>query len=337
MRTLAIALLSCLPAMAAVTGTVINRTTGQPQAGATVGLNRLGQNGIELIDQAKTDAQGKFSINQPTQGPHLIRTAFDGVTYNHMLPPGSPTTNLTLDVYNSSTAQGEAHVTKHMLIFGPTPNGQLGIHEMVMFANPGKTAWNDPDKGTLHFYLPAAAGGKAQVQAASPGGMPIPAALLKGSTPDSAGVDFSIKPGETRFDIDYAVPYTPGSPYEGKIASKDENTYLIAPPGVTLAGDGLSDLGVEPRSQDHIYGLPATSYKITLSGAITPAADSADAGSGEQDKGPPIEAITPRIYSLAPTILALSLAVLAVGFVLLYRKSSAVPAAAKEANERSRR
>src|SRR4051794_16305220 len=74
-------------AHAAVTGTVINGTTGKPQAGATVGLNRLGQNGIELIDQAKSDAQGNFTINQEIRGPHVIRTAFDGVTYNHMLPP----------------------------------------------------------------------------------------------------------------------------------------------------------------------------------------------------------------------------------------------------------
>src|ERR1039457_5906103 len=93
---LALLLTSALPA--AVTGTVINRTTGQPQPGATVGFNNLGQNGIELIDQAKSDAQGHFTINQEVQGPHLLRTAFDGVTYNHMLPPGSPPTRLTLEV-----------------------------------------------------------------------------------------------------------------------------------------------------------------------------------------------------------------------------------------------
>src|SRR5262245_38938846 len=52
-------LLLSVPAVAAITGTVINRTTGQPQPGATVGLNKLGQNGIELIDQAKSDANGR--------------------------------------------------------------------------------------------------------------------------------------------------------------------------------------------------------------------------------------------------------------------------------------
>src|ERR1051326_6762541 len=106
--------LIAVPAFAAVTGTVINQSTGQPQPGATVGLNKLGQGGIELIDQAKSDAQGKFTINQEVQGPHLIRTVFDGVSYNHMLPPGSPTTGITVDVYNVSKEPGEVKVSKHM-------------------------------------------------------------------------------------------------------------------------------------------------------------------------------------------------------------------------------
>src|SRR5262249_15166238 len=116
MKGLLILLLAALPAEAAVTGTVINRSNGKPQEGAVVALNKLGQGGIELIDQAKSDAQGNFTINQPVQGPHLLRTAFDGVTYNHMLPPGSPTSGITVDVYNASTKAGDAKVGKHMLL-----------------------------------------------------------------------------------------------------------------------------------------------------------------------------------------------------------------------------
>ena len=58
-------LLSCSAALAAVTGVVTNRSTGKPQPGATVALYKLGaQNGLEMIDQAKSDAQGNFIINQ---------------------------------------------------------------------------------------------------------------------------------------------------------------------------------------------------------------------------------------------------------------------------------
>jgi hypothetical protein len=321
-----------LPAFSAITGTVINRTTGQPQSGATVGFNRLGQNGIELIDQAKSDAQGKFSINQTPQGPCLLRTAFDGVTYNHMLPAGSPSTDLTIEVFNASTQPGAAKVSKHMLLFEPS-GGQMTVNETFLFNNDSKTAWYDASNGTLHFFMPAAAGGKATVQGTAPEGMPIGAAVAPTATANVFKIDFPVKPGETRFDIVYTVPYTEGADYEGKVVTKDENTYLIAPNGVTLDAAGLNDLGVEPRSQAHIYGLAATSYKIKLTG--TPiVGTTADEGAGDQqDNGPQIEQIMPRLYSKAVPIVLLALGILAVGFALLYRSKTT---AGQETNERGR-
>ena len=319
------------PAFSAVTGTVINRSTGLPQAGATVALNKLGQNGIELIDQAKSDVAGKFSINQTPQGtPYVIRTAFDGITYNHMLPPGSPTTDLSIEVFNVSKQPGAARISKHMLLFEPS-GGQMTVNETFLFNNDGKTAWYDASNGTLHFFLPASAGGKATVQGTAPGGMPIGAAVGTTATPNVFKVDFPVKPGETRFDIVYTVPYTDGADYEGKVVTKDENTYLIAPNGVTLDGAGLNDLGVEPRSQAHIYGLAATAYKIKLTGTPV-AATTADSGD-QPDNGPQIEQIMPRLYSKAVPIILLSLGILAVGFALLYRSKTA---AGQETNERGR-
>src|SRR5882762_7821427 len=100
-RALLFQLLALSIAAAAVDGTVTNRTTGKPQPGATVTLYKLGQNGLESVESVKSDAAGKFRIDQDLQGPRLLRTAYDGVTYNHMLPPRAPTTGLSLDVYNA--------------------------------------------------------------------------------------------------------------------------------------------------------------------------------------------------------------------------------------------
>jgi len=316
---------------AAVTGTVINRSTGKPQPGATVGLNRLGQNGIELIDQAKSDAQGNFTINQTPSGPpHLLRTAFDGVTYNRMIPPGSPTTGLSIEVYSASRQPGAAKVSKHMLLFEPA-NGQMIVNESFIYANDGTTAWNNPDQGTLEFYLPAGAQGKVKVEATAPNGMPIGAPYKKTSKPDIYTVDFAIKPGETRFDLTYTVPYTTGEPYTGKIVTKDDNTYLIVPNGVTMTGDNLNDLGAEPRTQAHIYGLKGASYKVQFTGAEVAPPETAG-GDQPESSGPQIEQIMPRLYNKVTLILALALGILALGFVLLYRTP-----APKEANERGRR
>jgi hypothetical protein len=308
-------LLLALPAYAAITGTVINQSTGKPQQGATVAFYRVATaTGPELVEQAKSDSQGNFTINQMPQGPSLIRTAFDGVTYNHMLPPGQPTTGLSIDVFNSSKSQGEAKVSKHMILFEPC-SGQVAVSETYLFTNTGKTAWNNPDLGTLQFAIPQGAS-KPTVQATAPGGMPLGAAVNRNPRTETYGVDFAIKPGETRFDVNYTVPYTDGADYAGRLLTKDDNTYLIAPAGVALKGDGLNDLGAEPRTQAHIFGLTANTYTIQLNGNATGCDAQPDA-----DAGPRIEQILPRVNNQAKLILGLAIGILALGFVLLYRTS----------------
>jgi hypothetical protein len=316
MKKLALILVTA-PLYAAITGTVINQSTGKPQAGATVAFYKVATaTGPELVDQAKSDAQGHFTINQVPQGPTLLRTAFDGITYNHMLPPGSPTSGLTLDVYNSSKSQGEAKVSKHMILFEPS-GGRVAVTETFLFTNTGKTAWNDSDLGTLKFAVPQGAS-KPTAQATAPGGMPLGAPVSRNPRTETYFVDFAVKPGDTRFDVSYTVPYQDGGDYSGRVLTKDDNTYLIAPSGVTLKGDGLNDLGAEPRTQARIYGLTGNTYKIQLTGAVA-----GDVGAGDQqadsDSGPKIEQTLPRVNRQAPLILGMALGILALGFVLLYR------------------
>jgi hypothetical protein len=318
---------------------VRNQTTGKPQVEATVALYKLGtQNGLELIDQAKSDAQGQFTINREVRGPHLIRTAFDGVTYNHMLPPGQPTTGLSLDVYNASKQPGAAKVGKHMILLEPGA-GHINVSETYLFTNPGKTAWNDPDGGTLRFFLPEGTGGKVQVNATAPGGMPLGTPVIRVSRNENIfASDFAVKPGDTRFDLTYSLPYTEGSPFAGRVVTKDENTYLIVPDGVSLSGEDLNDLGTEPRSKAHIFGLKGNTYKVQLTGSVAAAADpDSDASAVADSEGPKIEQIMPRVFGQAKLIIALALGILALGFALLYRAQGPTPMAAKGSDGRGRR
>src|SRR4029077_6546823 len=121
----------------------------------TVALYRLATHtGLGLIDQAKNHGQGNLTTNQTPPGPHPIRTASRGVPYNHMLPPGQPTTGIPIEVYNASKEPGGAKVAKHMILFEPS-GGQVQVSETYLLTNQGKTAWNDPESGTLKFFLPA--------------------------------------------------------------------------------------------------------------------------------------------------------------------------------------
>jgi hypothetical protein len=320
MKLLAI-LLAATSVHAAITGVVINRTTGKPQPGATVAYYKVATaSGPELVDQTKSGSDGSFTINQtPPPGPSLLRTAYDGITFNHMLTPGSPTSGVTLDVYSASKSQGDAKVTKHMILFEPA-GGSLAVSETYLFTNTGKTAWNDSDLGTLKFALPQGAS-KPMVQATAPGGMPLGAPVNRNPRTESYAVDFAVKPGDTRFDVTYTVPYTEGADYANRVLTKDENTYLIAPNGVTIRGEGLNDLGAEPKTQAHIYGLTGTAYKIQLTGSAPgqPAGDT----QGESDAGPKIEQTLPRVNRQAKLILGLAFGILALGFALLYRKGAA--------------
>jgi len=101
-RGLVAALLFVSCGFAAIDGKVVNQTTGKPQPGATVTLYKLGQAGPEAIESVKSGADGKFHITQDGQGPgpRLVQAAYDGVTYNRILPPGSPSNDVTVEVYN---------------------------------------------------------------------------------------------------------------------------------------------------------------------------------------------------------------------------------------------
>ena len=93
MKKLGSFLIFAVPVFAAVTGTVTNRSTGRPQADTTVTLYKFGQGGMEAADSTKTDARGNFNIakDPAAPGPKMLRVEIDGVIYNKMLPPGTPT------------------------------------------------------------------------------------------------------------------------------------------------------------------------------------------------------------------------------------------------------
>ncbi len=336
--TCAFLLLFALPLSAAITGTVINRTTGAPQAATTVTFYKFGQGGMEPVTAAQTDAQGQFTIHQAPagSGPAMLRVEIDNVTYNRMLPPGTPTTGITLDVFNATRPARPVAVSKHMLVFQPTAGGAMSVNETFLIENSGKTTWVDPGSGTLRFYLPSSVQGRVEATGDAPDGLAIPIPTAKTAVPQVYAAKFEIKPGETRIDVDYTVPYTAGTAYAGKIESQDENTYLVAPEGVTLEGAGLQDLGNEPRTHAHIFGLNAAAYRIKLTGAVaasTGAAEPAADSSADQDSSSRIEVIPPRVNGRAKWIVGLALGILGLGFALLYRAQ--VPAA-KESDERGR-
>jgi hypothetical protein len=329
----------------AIDGTVHNASKDKPQAGATVSLFRITSNGPEMLTSVKSGADGSFDLQAPandTPGPKLVQAAYGGVTYNLMIRPGMPTQNLKLDVFDSSTKPGEAKVTTHMMLLEPV-DGQLRVSESYVWTNSSKTTYSDPDHGTLRIYLPPPTQGKVEVNVLAPNSVAIRRSAEPTKEANVYKIDFPIKPGESRVDLTYQMPFTTPAKFTDKWMFPNPNTKLLAPVGVTLASAGLTQLGAEPTTKAMIYNFDGSSLTVDVQGtgalarssdgaAGAPASGSAsDSTGGDSDDA--VAELLPQLYNkVSPVdglpgavnavkwILLLAVGMLTLGFIYLYRK-----------------
>lgn len=346
MKSLLLLAAAATLAHAAIDGSVINGTTGKPQPGATVTVFQTTNEGPQDKGSVKTDASGNFRIDQNLQpgqggGPLLLQAVYGGVQYNKIVTPGMPTTGIQIPVFESAKTPGEAKVDQHMILLEPSPNGDIRVSETYMFKNDGKTTWNDPDRGTLQFALPAAAQGKVELNVLAPGGMPIRRAADPGPKPNTFKVDFPIKPGESRIDMTWSMPFKTPGVFEEKLIAKAGALRMIAPVGVTVKGPDVTPLGQEPTTQATVYNIKGPDVQVNVEGTGAlrdPSAQSGGDSGGGQDggdanNGPGLSENLPKLYGLAmgnssmvdsllavKWILVTILGMLALGFTLLYLK-----------------
>ena len=328
MKQILLILFCALPAFCAIDGVVVNHTTGQPQPNVLLQLVRPGQGGMQTLATLKSDASGKFQSDTEVAGPTLIQAVYQGVLYNKMIVPGTPSTGLEVPIYDSSKKPEGAKITQHFILLSGS-GGDLNVNESFIYKGDEKLAFNDPANGTLHFYvMPEAKNLHVLIQ--GPAGMPIQRDASKTREANIYKVDYAVKPGETRFDVNYTLSAATPLILSGKIVQKEDNVDLVAPVGFTVKGDGLDNLGQEPKSQATIYKIKNATYKVEISGSGTMQSTSQPAATAPaEDTGmPDLQAVNPRIYGAAFWILGLTAAVLVLASVVLYR--SHLPAGAKK-------
>jgi hypothetical protein len=314
-------LLTQICAFAAVDGVVMNGSTGKPAAAVVVSLVQPSASGMQTIASVKSGADGKFRIDKEyPPGPALLQGLHGGASYPMMLTPGSPTTGLTLVVFDPTTKPEAAKVAQHMILIEPTASA-LQVSETFICQNDTHSTYVDPTNGSLQFYLPDSASANARVSVTAPGGMPIQRAPEKTGKSGLYKINYPIKPGETRFDLTYTA--APSTTFSGKKVDPSTPTRMVTPASVTLSGDGLDALGQEPQTQAHIYSVTSPTYEVKIegTGSLRPPETG---GQPEEDTGePPIEVKPSQIYSRLYWVLGLTLAILGLGGVMLYRKGSA--------------
>lgn len=316
-------------AFAAIDGTVVNKTTGKPLAGASITLVKPGQQGMRTLGTTISEAAGHFQFanDEPGGGPQLLQVNYAGVNYNKLLTPNIPTSGVEVDVYEATKSADVVHVAQRMLVFEANTS-RIGVTETVVLENSSSTTFNNADTGGIRFYLPPASNGQVNVSAQGPQGMPLPRAAEKTNEENVFKVDFPVKPGETQFQITYVLPV--GAPFtfrgklvniKGMIASP---LRLVAPPGITLSGSDIQQLGVEPNTQATIFNVVrdgAFSVDLAGTGSLNGPSGNNAAGSSSDDESPPVTEGPPKIYQHLGWLLGFALGILGIGVIVLYRSS----------------
>ena len=234
---MAAALLVALSSFAvadSITGTVTNKTTNKPAAGDDVVLIRLSQ-GMQETTRTKTDSHGRFTLDVPDpQGIHLVRVTHDKATYFRPAPPG--TQSVEIDVFNAAAkVEGVASEADVMRIQTDESGKSLNVVENFFVkndSNPPRTQFSDK---SFEFYLPQGAVVEGSA-ALAPGSMPVKASPVPvpGEANHYAFI-FPLRPGETRFQVTYKLPYTGNFKFAPRVAMPTDTIAVMMPKSMTFA------------------------------------------------------------------------------------------------------
>jgi hypothetical protein len=276
-----------------ITGTVTNKTTNKPAAGDDVVLIRL-QQGMQEGSHTKTDSHGNFTLDVPDPGLHLVRVTHDKASYFRPAPPG--TQSVEIDVYNAAAkvkgVTGEADVMRLQ-----TDPGGKALHVIENFfvkndSNPPLTQFSDRP---FEFYLPAGAVVEGSA-ALAPGGMPVQATPTPLGDANHYAFVFPIRPGETRFQITYRLPYSGSLKFSPRVAIPTDTIAIMMPKSMTFApGPSAPYTAVTEETTAQTYVArsvaPSQALDFTVSGVgqmprDTGAAATAGSGGGDASGQP---------------------------------------------------
>jgi hypothetical protein len=319
-----------------LSGTVINRTTGQPAP--NVDLDLLSPTaGMAELATAKSDAQGRFSVTKDNIGiaPILIRATYHDISFNTFAPPGRP--EVEVEIYDISKNPKAISVESHVVIFQPEGDKLVGAEEYSVqnVSEPPYAFFRS--EGNFDFAIPEN-GNLGQVTTTTEMGMAVTQASIdKGK--GRYAIAYPFRPGQTNVRLSYELPY-PNNSATLKLhaAYAGMKLLLVVPPGVTLTGDGLTSAGQEQGMMVYSHEpLPAKgALSVSLSGVGSP--QSAGGGRGQdasqegnsRTQGPEVIAAPSRLDDFKWYLFAGLAALFAMGAILLSRKQVVFAAAEDE-------
>lgn len=225
-----------LAALAAtVTGTVTNKTVNKPSGGDDVVLIAFAQ-GMQEAGRTKTDAAGRYSINIPDSGMHLIRVDHQKAAYFQPAPPG--TTSVDIDVYDVLPKVDGVSTEADVIRVETDPQG-LHVIENYFVKNSSSPPRTQFSPRAYEIYLPP--GARIEGSAAkAPNGMPVSSSPVPTGEKGYYAFVFPVRPGETQFQISYHLPYNGSFQFTPKVSLPTQNLAVILPKSMQFAAGASS-------------------------------------------------------------------------------------------------
>jgi hypothetical protein len=222
-----VVLFTSFAAAQTLTGTVKNSTTGKPAAGDEVVVFKLGQ-GMEEAGRTKTDAKGQFSFKlDDAQAPHLVRAIHQDVTYHRMAPPG--TTSVEVEVYDVAKKVDGIEVVADIMRI-QAAQGQIAITREFGVQNTSKPPRTQMNERNLEFYVPDGAHViDESATATTENGNPLKSAPVPEGEKNRYSFIFPLRPGLTRFEVTYQLPYSGSANVDPKSIYPLEHFVVMTP------------------------------------------------------------------------------------------------------------
>ncbi len=279
-----------------ISGTVTDQTTKKPAVGDSVELMRLG---MEVAAKTTTDARGRFTLDATDGAPmHLLRVTHDKATYFHPVPAGTTTVNV--DVYDAAEKVAGVSTEADVARIEASPNG-LSVIENFFVKNASSPPRTQFGPRAYEIYLPKS----AQVVAAAaqgPGSMPVQTPPTPLGASGNYSFVYPLRPGETRFQVSYQMPYSGSFQFHPRVAAPVDNLAVIVPKSMQFTGTPASafqpideDVKVQTFLARNI--TPETKLAFTVSGTgLLPQENAAgpDNGNGGQSAGANQGAMVPE-------------------------------------------
>lgn len=253
-----------------ITGIVTNKTTSKPAGGDDVVLIRLAQ-GMQETSRTKTDSQGHFTLEVPNgdNGMHLVRVTHDKANYFRPAPPG--TQSVEVDVFNAAAkVKGVTSEADVMRIQTDESGKALRIIENFFVKNESNPPLTQFSDRPFEFYLPEGAVVEGSA-ALAPGGMPVQASPVPLGEPNHYAFIFPIRPGETRFQISYRLPYSGSLKFAPRVMMPTDTVAIMMPKSMTFKpgpSSPYSPVTEETTAQTYVArnAQPSQALDFTVSG-----------------------------------------------------------------------